>query len=527
MIRVLLVDDESFVREELMEACEFEGFTADTAASSEECLAKLAAAKASGTPFSAVILDLDLGDESDQSGDQIVPDIHRDYSFTTVIILTAHASYSTAISTLRKGAYQYLTKPTTPRTEVFPVLRAGVATNRLRRMRGELLTKGTADFQEDVEQVIQDAIPRRGKTSRFFLAVVSPRDGDLRIEIAPGAPDRVGDEIKRDHSLVKRVFGGRCPLHLRSTDQFDDVRPLQTDTQSLIAVPVPGFDKSPTGLVVLESPAEHAFDEHLEDVLSELAGLVALRHTVESHSRLLAEAKTAEDLTNTARELAHHIRNPVHVLRASFGLLEKAVNARPEDDELVREVRLHLAREVYCDEITEVVDRLFRIGQSIQLDKKETELNAELCRWAASYTQQLEQSEVQFDFAPDPGVVTVNADARYLERAVAVLIDNAVEACSTLESRQRRAAWVSLSLAADSGRVQIRVADSGPGVPAADEKRVFEPLFSTRGEHRGIGLFSARNIALKHDGELRLSPPAEGRGAEFVLELPLASLRLA
>jgi signal transduction histidine kinase len=68
-------------------------------------------------------------------------------------------------------------------------------------------------------------------------------------------------------------------------------------------------------------------------------------------------------------------------------------------------------------------------------------------------------------------------------------------------------------------RVQIRVEDSGPGVPAGERERIFSRGESGHAEGSGLGLFVARRLAHQEGGELWVEDSEQG-GAAFVLELP-------
>ena len=74
-------------------------------------------------------------------------------------------------------------------------------------------------------------------------------------------------------------------------------------------------------------------------------------------------------------------------------------------------------------------------------------------------------------------------------------------------------------------RVQIRVSDTGPGVPDSEKKRIFERFYrseksrSQRG-HFGLGLSIAAVIVKKHNGRIWGENAAAG-GAEFIVELPV------
>ena len=85
---------------------------------------------------------------------------------------------------------------------------------------------------------------------------------------------------------------------------------------------------------------------------------------------------------------------------------------------------------------------------------------------------------------------------------------------------------IELDLTVHRNRVQIRVSDSGPGVPDSEKRRIFERFYrseksrSNRG-HFGLGLSIAAEIVTKHNGRIWVQDATIG-GAEFVVELPVS-----
>jgi two-component system NtrC family sensor kinase len=75
----------------------------------------------------------------------------------------------------------------------------------------------------------------------------------------------------------------------------------------------------------------------------------------------------------------------------------------------------------------------------------------------------------------------------------------------------------------EGSRAIIRIADTGPGMPAEAIGRIFDPFFTTKpvGEGTGLGLSISYEIVTKHGGEIRAENRPEG-GAVFTLELPVA-----
>ena len=103
-----------------------------------------------------------------------------------------------------------------------------------------------------------------------------------------------------------------------------------------------------------------------------------------------------------------------------------------------------------------------------------------------------------------------------LRRCLANLLDNA---------RRYGGGEVDVTLADSAGSVDIRIEDRGPGIPAEDRERVFEPYFrleASRARHTGgagLGLAIARAVARAHGGEVRLEARAGG-GTAAIVTLP-------
>jgi signal transduction histidine kinase/streptogramin lyase len=97
------------------------------------------------------------------------------------------------------------------------------------------------------------------------------------------------------------------------------------------------------------------------------------------------------------------------------------------------------------------------------------------------------------------------------------LLRNAVDAVSP-------EGQVQLTTAVRCGHVEVRVADSGPGVPVELRQRIFEPFFTTKdvGQGSGLGLAICRQIIEEHHGGTLWLDDAVERGACFVVRLPLA-----
>jgi PAS domain S-box-containing protein len=113
-----------------------------------------------------------------------------------------------------------------------------------------------------------------------------------------------------------------------------------------------------------------------------------------------------------------------------------------------------------------------------------------------------------------PGTLpNVVADPHRLLQVLLNLVRNSERALS--ESADKR---INVTVAVDAGRISIRVADSGPGLPAST--RLFEP-FQSAAESTGLGLYLSRALLRSFGGDLRHDPATTG--CAFVIDLTIAS----
>jgi two-component system, NtrC family, response regulator AtoC len=105
-IRVLVVDDEEIVRESLLGWLEKDGYRVETAPDGPTALARIAA-----EPWSIVLVDLKM---PGMDGMQVLEETRKLRPEAVVVIMTAYATVDTAVTAMKKGAYDYLVKPFDP-----------------------------------------------------------------------------------------------------------------------------------------------------------------------------------------------------------------------------------------------------------------------------------------------------------------------------------------------------------------------------------------------------------------------------
>ena len=127
------------------------------------------------------------------------------------------------------------------------------------------------------------------------------------------------------------------------------------------------------------------------------------------------------------------------------------------------------------------------------------------------------------DFDPDLPPVPCLTDE--FNQAILNLIVNAAHAISEIVAASGEQGTITITTRVDSGWAEIRVADTGGGIPEKHRSRIFDPFFTTKpvGKGTGQGLAIVYGVIVeKHGGTIDFVTE-EGRGTTFILRLPLNS----
>ncbi|UXU74412.1 MULTISPECIES: sensor histidine kinase [unclassified Paracoccus (in: a-proteobacteria)] len=217
------------------------------------------------------------------------------------------------------------------------------------------------------------------------------------------------------------------------------------------------------------------------------------------------EAATAA-LRQVSADIAHDLKTPVQRMAV---LLADLRDRLPEQG-VEADLAARAADE--ADRAVAVFQSLLQIAQieggSPKARFAPVDL-AEVARtFAEIYEPAAEDSGHRLHLAPVPtAALTVNGDRTLIGQALANLIENALRHCPP-------GATITLSLSRHSGRVDLVVADNGPGIPADEHQRVLRRLYrlerSRTTPGHGLGLAMVAAIAEAHGADLTLSDNAPG-----------------
>jgi signal transduction histidine kinase len=243
-------------------------------------------------------------------------------------------------------------------------------------------------------------------------------------------------------------------------------------------------------------------------------GAVLTLHDVTAQREL--ERQKDEFIAN----VSHDLRTPVAAIKASIGVV--LANEPPSTPEPLHRMLVNI--DLAADRMASLVNDLLELARlqagRVPLQWVQCDLRALAERAAAAVESlvQARQQRLQLDLPAEP--VMVLADPHRLERVLLNLLGNA-------QKYGRDGGAIRLSLKRDAGEAMLTVADDGPGIPAAEQARIFDRFYrvpsdaASPDQGSGLGLPIARALVELHGGRIWLES-APGAGATFRVSLPSA-----
>ncbi|MBO0874962.1 MAG: response regulator [Pseudonocardia sp.] len=240
-------------------------------------------------------------------------------------------------------------------------------------------------------------------------------------------------------------------------------------------------------------------------------GVVALYRELDEKSEELRMASQSKD--RFWANVSHELRTPLNSIIGLTRLL-----AEPDgglDHDQLRAVELiRNSTSTLLTLVNDLLDVAKAESGRLVLEPAEVSLPALLATLRGLLRPMAEDKPVDVVVSADEAPDTVLTDEMVLTAILRNLLSNAVKYTDSGEVR--------LTVRSLGDRLEIRVSDTGTGIPAAQLERVFEEFYQVPGSRRGgtgLGLPYARRLAGLLDGQLTLSSEA-GRGTTAVLTLP-------
>jgi two-component system sensor histidine kinase QseC len=226
-----------------------------------------------------------------------------------------------------------------------------------------------------------------------------------------------------------------------------------------------------------------------------------VRRTIEHEQRFMADA-------------AHELRTPLAAIKTNLQVLKRA-RSEAERDEFIAGLSTSV------DRATRLVDQLMTLEQLDPQGGAATALApgdlATLLREQADHWQAA-CAQAGLALTLDTGAAPCRLHADSLRMLIRNLVDNAIRYTPAPGA-------IAVRCGQQGGASYLAIADSGPGIPADMEERVFERFFRLAGAQlpgSGLGLSIVLRIAERHGAQVKLGPGLDGAGLNVTVTFPAA-----
>jgi PAS domain S-box-containing protein len=360
------------------------------------------------------------------------------------------------------------------------------------------------------------------------IAVVE--DGDVRLVHTRGSyTDLLTDSYPpRDSGIVARVLRECQPVLITDTSSDPDYIPVVPETRAQMTLPLMSRDLL-IGVLNLETATPEKFTPEVFQLIKLMTVQIAIAldnaRLYQLAQTQLSELRTLYDKvhylerlkTDMIRIAAHDLRNPIHLVNTYAALLQD--DLRPILSDQHRQ---------FLEAIDRAAGQMLRITNNI-LSPERIEQNAESMQLIDlrnlveenyfAHKDQARQKRLTYEVALPEQSMSVNGDPSQLSEALANLIVNAIK--YTPEGGH-----ILVSLLQNKSRAVVNVEDTGYGIPAEQQEKLFQPFFRAdmneikHIDGTGLGLHLVKNIVERHFGKVHFKS-IQGQGSTFGFELLL------
>lgn len=211
---------------------------------------------------------------------------------------------------------------------------------------------------------------------------------------------------------------------------------------------------------------------------------------------------------------AHEVRNPINNISMGLQVLSRSFVEDTKNKEMVDRM-IH-----DCDRLTHQMEAVLAYSKPFDAKFESVDIVLLLKRILDRWKPRMARVGVEEFVQIADNLPTITADPRLLEQVFTNLIGNAVEAMST-EQKGTLAVHIDISrIISNYPQIEVKVIDSGPGIPEEVRGHVFEPFVTTKKTGTGLGLAISKRIITAHRGNITVES-YPGGGTVFAVYLPI------
>jgi len=457
--------------------------------------------------------------------------VRADGSEVPFLFVTGALGEELAIETLRSGATDYILKDRLARLvpAVRRALREAEDTAERKRHERELQLRarqqaavaalGQRALQGiDVWVLMDEAVRVVARILDVPFTQVWERTDDGRLLLRAGTgwrPELVGRTVEPAGGTAEAsVLATGEPMVTEDiAGSTQVVLPLMRDhgATASMTVAVPGVGR-PLGTLGVHTDRPRRFSENDIHFLSAVAHVLSAaierkRHEMDDRRQDLARAEQMSAVAQVATGVAHELRNPLTAIKMLIQANLEDCRARggPVEDLAIIEQEIR--------RMERFLQTFLDFARPPKPQRRRIDLAETVDRTVSLITGRARRQQVEVRFVKPAAPVELEADPEQIHQLLVNLGLNA------LDAMPKGGRLTFAILGPRDGFVELRVSDTGTGIPASVLPKMFHRFITTKETGLGFGLAICRRIAEDHGGFLTGSNPSDG-GAMFALRLP-------
>lgn len=242
--------------------------------------------------------------------------------------------------------------------------------------------------------------------------------------------------------------------------------------------------------------------ELLAAQVSELLSLRKLNLELNEAQKMLQEQQDL--LINKARHqtigelvggVCHQINNPLAIIVGRSMILRSQLKNIPDNTELLKELDVI---DQTSHRVSGILKALRTYSRDLGQEISSADLNDSIEDALTLLKSKIHQFKVDVEFQRSEKVF-LQMNRNQIGQVILDLLSNSLEAMEDCGQR-----ILKISLSQNDTHISLDISDTGSGMTEEERVKIFEPFFSTKPRHFGVGLSNARNFVRQHGGELRL-----------------------
>jgi len=241
---------------------------------------------------------------------------------------------------------------------------------------------------------------------------------------------------------------------------------------------------------------------------SEFSGMIVVLDNLTQ----LIKAQKISAWKEIAQRVAHEIKNPLTPIQLSAERIIKNLKAnKTRSSEIIEEGANTIVQEART--IKSLVDEFSNFARMPSIRLQSADLHLIIEQTISLFTGIFSDIEFETQFSPEiPAPLLIDPDQ--MRRVFINLIDNAIDSMNKKGEIQ-----INTSFDKNHQRVNIEIADFGPGIPQKERDRLFHPHYSTKKKGTGLGLAIVNQVVSEHKGSIEVEDN-KPHGAKFIIQIP-------